>query len=77
MTKLKVIDAEPIGVDVVATLESVLERAREGRISSVAIAMVYRDGSTNRTWSKSPSLSALVGAVARLLAALIRMADSD
>ncbi len=75
MPDLHVIDAEPLGADVIATLEAALEKARTGEISSVAVAVVERDGSVNRTWSTPPSLSLLIGAVARLQAALIRAAD--
>lgn len=75
MPDLRVLDAEPIGADVVEKLEEVLALAREGKISSVAIATVERDGCVNRSWSKTPSLSLLIGSVVRLEAALIRMAD--
>lgn len=75
MAELKVLDAEPIGEDVIAKLEEALAEAREGRLSSVAIATVERDGTTNRSWSTAPSMSLLIGSVARLQAALIRRAD--
>ena len=73
--QFSVIDAEPLGADVIATLESVLEQARAGQVSSVAVAVVYRDGSTGKTWSGAPSASTLVGAVARLQASLITRFD--
>lgn len=72
---LRVIEAEPVGPDVVEHLEEALEQARKGELSSVAIATVYRDGTTSRAWSSAPSLSLLIGSVARLEAALIREAD--
>lgn len=75
MADLKVLDAEPLGEDVVAKLEEVLKRAHAGELSSVAIATVYRDGSTGRSWSTAPSMSLLIGSVVRLEAALIRRAD--
>ena len=75
MAEVRVLDAEPVGEDVVAKLEEALEQARQGQISSVAIAVVYRSGETNRSWSKPPSLSLLIGSVAKLEAALIRRAD--
>ncbi len=77
MTKanLRTIDAEPLGEDVIARIEEVLELARKGEFSSVAIASVYRDGSTGKSWSAAPSLSLLIGSVARMQAALIRRSD--
>lgn len=61
------LESEPRGEDVVAKLEEVLAEAREGKISSVAIAVVYRDGSSGRAWSTAPSLTALTGSIALLL----------
>lgn len=72
---LRVLDAEPVGEDVVAKLEEALEKAKAGAFSSVAIAYVYRDGASDRSWSNAPSISLLIGSVARLEAALIRAAD--
>ena len=77
MAELVQLDAEPIGSDVIEKLEEVLTAARDGKISSVAFAVVYRDGTTGRGWSKPPSLSLLIGSIARLEAALIRRADCD
>ena len=77
MADVHVLDAEPPGEDVVAKLEEALGKARAGEFSSVAMAVVYRDGSAGRSWSKPPSLSLLIGAVARLEAALIRTADCE
>lgn len=77
MAELKVLSAEPVGEDVIEKLEEVLAAARENRISSVAIATVERDGTANRCWSTAPSLSLLIGSVARLEAALIRRADCN
>jgi hypothetical protein len=61
------IDAEPEGEDVAAKLEEVLTAAREGKISSVAIAVVYRDGSSGRSWSKAHSITTLIGSIALML----------
>lgn len=66
MADLTVIDAEPVGEDVVAYLEDLLCRARAGEFSSIAVAFVYRDGSTGSGNSSAPSLAALLGAVAGL-----------
>jgi hypothetical protein len=61
------LESEPPGADVVAKLEEVLAKAREGEISSCAIAVVYRDGSSGRSWSSAHSLTALTGSIALLL----------
>lgn len=68
MTKAKVhvIDAEPVGEGIVETLEDWLERAKAGEVSSVAIAIVNRDGSASTEWSDAPSQVLLIGAVSRL-----------
>lgn len=75
MNKLRVIEAEPLGENVIERLKEALEKAEAGEVSSIAIALVYRDGSSGRSWSNAPGLSALIGATARLEAALIRDAD--
>jgi hypothetical protein len=72
---LKVIDAEPLGEDVIAKLEEVLETAKTGKISSLAIAVVYRDGTVGRCWSTASSLSLLIGSIARLQGSLIKWAE--
>lgn len=73
--KLKVIECEPIGESVVERLEEVLEKAYAGEISSVAIAVVYRDGSTGSAWSRMPSVSTMIGAVARMQAGITATAE--
>jgi hypothetical protein len=77
MTKgdLKVIEPEPCGADVVEKLEEALEKAKSGELSSVAIAIVYRDGCTGSSWSAPLSYSILIGAVARLQHRLIASGD--
>lgn len=62
--EIEVLDSEPPNTDdVVAKLEEALQAAREGKISAVAIAIVYRDGSSGRSWSKRHSETAMIGAV--------------
>jgi hypothetical protein len=76
MADVRVIDAEPAPhPDIAERLTELCNEVADDKISSVAIAVVYRDGTTNRSWSTAPSLSLLIGAVARLQAALIRVAD--
>jgi hypothetical protein len=43
-----------------------LELAREGKLSAVALALVYRDGNTGSSYSKLGNVSAMVGALQRL-----------
>lgn len=76
--KLVAITAEPApGPDIAERLAEVCKEVAADKISSVAIAVVYRDGTTNRSWSTARSLSLLIGAVERLKAALIREADGE
>ena len=74
---LSVIEAEPVGADVIDRLEELLEKARAGEISSVAAAVVYRDGSTGSCWSSAPSFGLLIGSTAVLQANLIAMLKGD
>lgn len=68
--QLLAIDPEPVGADVVAYLEKLLERAKAGRYSAVACAMVNRDGTTGSGWSELPSIPLMIGAVCGLRARL-------
>lgn len=69
--EVEVLDSEPPNTeDVIAKLEEALAEAREGKISSVAIATVYRDGSSGRSWSKRHSQTAMIGSVDLLRYAL-------
>lgn len=71
MANLLTLDPEPANASVIAYLEHVLSRAHEGEFSSIAIAWVYRDGSTGSGMSDIPSLAALTGAVAALQGKLV------
>jgi len=66
MTSLRVLDPEPPAANVIETLEDALVEARQGRLSSVAVAIVYRDGAAGGTWSELPSRVAMLGSIARL-----------
>lgn len=68
---IRTIDAEPLADNIVEKLTELLDVARDGQLSSIAVAVVYRDGTTGRSWSKIPSRSALVGSVAMLQHELI------
>lgn len=71
------LDSEPPTDDVIEKLEGLLEVAREGRISSVAIAVVYRDGTTGDSWSKAHNIGTLIGSVSVLWHRLCRLIDKD
>lgn len=77
MADLRVIDADPVGQGIVERLEQVLEWAHNDELSSVAIAVVRRDGSPDWHWSRPPNQSTLIGAVERMKLAMIRAADAD
>ena len=54
--------------DVITVLERMLEIAKEGRVSSVAIAYVRADRmSCSHSWSSSSTTPALVGAISGLM----------
>jgi len=71
MTKLHVLTPEPLGENIIELLEYALVEARAGRLSSIAIATVDRDGCTESAHSAPPSYGLLIGAVARLQHRLI------
>ncbi len=76
MTNLRAFDPEPAAANVIETLEAALAEAREGRLSSVAIASVYRDGDAGCTWSELPSRFAMLGSISRLAHKINLDADS-
>ena len=55
LADVRVLDAEPLGTDTIAKLGEALEKAKAGQLSSVAIAVVYRDGTCGRSWSPTSS----------------------
>lgn len=75
MADLTVIEAEPPGEGVIEALEWALEKTRAGEISSVAIAIVNREGAISRRWSRLPSYPAMLGSLARLMYLIQREQD--
>lgn len=66
---MKVIEFKPRAspnADAVALLEQVLEEARAGIITSVALAYVRNDSTASGTWSSTDHAPALLGAISRL-----------
>lgn len=72
MADLVAIDPEPVGKDAVVYLEHLLKKARAGKLSCVAVAYVYRDGSTGSGWSQSQNLASIIGAVSGLHGKLVK-----
>lgn len=70
--KLTVLEAEPLGAGIIERLERALEMAKRGELSSIAIALVYRDGCAGSVYSEPPSMTALIGSIARLQYRLMR-----
>jgi hypothetical protein len=66
VSNIRVLTAEPQGEGIVELLEKLLSEAREGALSSAAIAVVDREGCTRSAWSTAPSTPLLIGAVAQL-----------
>lgn len=73
MTELTLIDSVPPDKSVVEILESLLEMAREGKFGSIAVATVYRDGTTGDAWSAPTALGTQIGAVSILHARLVNL----
>jgi len=67
---MSVIELKTRPVEIVQTvierLEMILEEARAGRISAVAIAVVTDNGATNCAWSETDDVGKLLASVARL-----------
>lgn len=77
MGNVTAIDVEPRGRDIASLLKQLIEANKDGGMSSISIAVVCTDGTVESYWSKLPSISLMIGSVARLQAALIRMADEE
>jgi hypothetical protein len=74
--KLLAIEPEPpVSSDVIEHLTMVCDWVRDDKVSSVAIAVVHRDGSMGTVWSHPPSYPALIGAVERLKYRLMKAID--
>ncbi len=72
---LSVIQPEPRADGVVELLEHLLEKARNGEISSLCTAYVYRDGYSGHQRSAVPHFSILLGAIERMKYELLKLSD--
>jgi hypothetical protein len=75
MAEVREIFVEQPGEDVIATLEKALDMARNGELSSVGVAYVFRNGRGGQAWSSIPNVSLMIGSAARLLHHMNRVAD--
>jgi hypothetical protein len=74
--ELCVLDAEPaVSPDVADRLTELCKAVEEDKVSSVGIAVVYRDGSTGTCWSTPPSYGLLIAAVAHLQFRLLQVGE--
>lgn len=72
MAELRVIDAIPPGKDLSDYLEHVTEKVANGEVSAMAVALVYRDGSTGSGYSHLSNTATMVGSLEALKSKLIR-----
>ena len=73
--ELRAIDAEPIGQSIIPLLEQALEQARNGELSAVSLAKVYRDGCGGHAYSFLHSAGLMVGTIARMQYAIMKDMD--
>ncbi len=62
-----VLDAEPPGIGIIELLQELTAQAKAGELSSIAVAIVFRDGSADQRWSFAPSGAAQIGSAAMLV----------
>ena len=74
-TNLRVLTAEPRNESLIETLELAMEMARAGELSSISVAGILTHGGPYWNWSFVPNTSALIGAVERMKADIIRVTD--
>ncbi len=68
MSKLVALEPEPLGDTVTPMLKDVLAKAEAGEISSLGLAIVYRDGCVGQMWTDAANFGLLLGAAHRLAA---------
>lgn len=77
MAELRKLDAEPLGRGIDGLIDQLREYHEAGQLSGVAVAVVFRDGTTYRGFSDLPNSSTMLGAVERLRYALVRRLEDD
>ena len=69
---LHAIEPEPVAEGIIEVLEEVLESAKSGKVSSVAIAVVLRDGAPDWAMSYLPCVSTMLGTIDRMHFAIMQ-----
>jgi len=64
---LHVLHSEPEGDGILDLLEELTAEAKAGKLSSLGVVIVHRDGGTESRWSRPPSHGLLLGAATRLV----------
>lgn len=62
----------PVSEDVIDILREACAWVEKDQVSSIAIAVIHRDGSASTSWSGSATAPTLIGAVERLKYNLLR-----
>lgn len=66
MADIHVLTPEPEGNGIIECLEDALALAKAGKLSSIAVATVDREGVCGCSWSYAPSFGTLLGSIASL-----------
>lgn len=67
MADLHAIEPEPLAPGLVELVEQVRDLVAAGGVSSVAVAIVHRDGTMQALWTEAPSMGLLIGSATRLV----------
>lgn len=68
--EIHTIDNQPAGLTIGESLQQLQELHEAGKLSAVAFALVYRDGTSGHGWSKLHSRVTMIGSVSLLKANL-------
>jgi hypothetical protein len=66
------ISCEPVGESIGELIADIQAAHSKGEVSSLAIAIVYRDGSTTQAFSTLPNTATMLGALERLKCKILR-----
>lgn len=75
--ELSVIPSFDAGENVIEQLEQVLESAKAGKLSMVAIATVERDGGVGRTWSQMHNVATMIGSIEMMKRDLLKRSFTE
>lgn len=77
MADLVEIPCEPLGRGIGEMIAELSAQHAKGELSGLVVAVVYRDGTTQRAFSDLRSTATMIGAVERLKHVLIRRLEDD